>query len=120
MLAPDKYKLLVMSPVGSWFATVMVQSLITRATARSMASSSPGVSNLLPEIEGFILIFHVVELFAILNFSDLSCAPDSHTTAKDIFTQSPNNGCWDVQGIPFWVGISSNVFMFLGMDILLC
>ena len=73
------------------------------------------VSNFLPKIEGFILIFHVVGFFAILIPLTYLAPPSSHGTAADVFTKFLNNGGWATQGLSFWVGISSTVFLFLGM-----
>jgi hypothetical protein len=70
------------------------------------------VSNFLPKIEGAILIFHVVGFFAIL--IPLTYLAPSHGTASTVFTQFLNHGGWPSQGLSFWVGISSTVFMFLG------
>ncbi|KAI9732958.1 MAG: hypothetical protein M1818_007391 [Claussenomyces sp. TS43310] len=72
------------------------------------------VSNFLPNIEGAILIFHVVGFFAIL--IPLTYLAPSHGTASDVFGKFLNNGGWPTQGLSFWVGISSTVFMFLGAD----
>lgn len=70
------------------------------------------VSNFPPKIEGAILIFHVLGFFAIL--IPLTYLAPSQSSGSVVFTQFVNNGGWPSQGLSFWVGLNSTVFMFLG------
>lgn len=73
------------------------------------------VSSLLPIIEGFILIFHVLGFFAIL-ITLVYMAP--HGKASTVFTTSLNAGNWPTQGISYCVGFIGNVATFVGQFIL--
>lgn len=74
------------------------------------------VSSLLPIIEGFILIFHVLGFFAIL-ITLVYMAP--HGKASVVFTTSLNAGNWPTQGISYCVGFIGNVATFVGQFILM-
>lgn len=67
--------------------------------------------NLLPKIESVILVIHVLGFFAIL-IPLVYMAP--HGTASDVFTVFVNGGGWKTTGLSFFVGITGNVFAFLG------
>ncbi|KAK0510423.1 hypothetical protein JMJ35_006855 [Cladonia borealis] len=71
------------------------------------------ISNLLPMLEGLILIIHVLGFFAIM-------IPlvymSSHGSTSSVFTTFVDGGGWGNQGLSFWVGIIGNVFAFLGSD----
>lgn len=69
------------------------------------------ISSLLPIIEGFILIFHVLGFFAIL-ITLVYMAP--HGKASTVFTTSLNAGNWPTQGISYCVGFIGNVATFVG------
>lgn len=71
-------------------------------------------SSLLPIIQGFILIFHVLGFFAIL-ITLVYMAP--HGTASTVFTTSLNAGNWPTQGISYCVGFIGNVATFVGQFI---
>lgn len=75
------------------------------------------ISSLLPIIEGFILIFHVLGFFAIL-ITLVYMAP--HGKASTVFTTSLNAGNWPTQGISYCVGFIGNVATFVGQFILVC
>ena len=70
------------------------------------------ISNLLPMLEGLILIIHVLGFFAIM-------IPlvymSSHGSSSSVFTTFVDGGAWGSRGLSFWVGIIGNVFAFLGM-----
>ncbi len=68
-------------------------------------------SSLLPIIQGFILIFHVLGFFAIL-ITLVCMAP--HGKALTVFTTSLNAGNWPTQGISYCVGFIGNVATFVG------
>ncbi|KAI4169553.1 MAG: hypothetical protein LQ343_005633 [Gyalolechia ehrenbergii] len=69
--------------------------------------------SLLPKIESVILIIHILGFFAIL-IPLVYMAP--HGTASDVFTVFVNGGGWKTTGLSFFVGITGNVFAFLGSD----
>lgn len=72
--------------------------------------------SLLPKIESVILIIHILGFFAIL-IPLVYMAP--HGTASDVFTVFVNGGGWKTTGLSFFVGITGNVFAFLGTSFLL-
>lgn len=69
------------------------------------------ISNVLPKIEGLMLILHVVGFFAIL-IPLVYLAP--HTDANTVFTTFLNEGGWKTQGLSFMIGLIGPVFNFLG------
>lgn len=69
------------------------------------------VSSLLPKFEGLILILHICGFFAIL-ITLVILGP--HDTSKDVFTVWLNSGGWSTQGLSFFVGLTGNVFAFVG------
>ncbi|KAK6597771.1 amino acid transporter [Botrytis cinerea] len=71
------------------------------------------VSSLLPKFEGLILILHICGFFAIL-ITLVILGP--HDTSKDVFTVWLNSGGWSTQGLSFFVGLTGNVFAFVGAD----
>ena len=71
-------------------------------------------SSLLPIIQGFILIFHVLGFFGIL-ITLVCMAP--HGKASTVFTTSLNAGNWPTQGISYCVGFIGNVATFVGQFI---
>ncbi|ATZ57211.1 hypothetical protein BCIN_14g03710 [Botrytis cinerea B05.10] len=71
------------------------------------------VSSLLPKFEGLILILHICGFFAIL-ITLVILGP--HDTSKNLFTVWLNSGGWSTQGLSFFVGLTGNVFAFVGAD----
>ena len=69
------------------------------------------ISHLLPKIESFILILHILGFFAIL-VPLVYYAP--HGNASDVFTLFLNRGHWQTQGLSFMVGVLGPTFSFLG------
>lgn len=69
------------------------------------------ISNILPKIEGLMLILHVLGFFAIL-IPLVYLAP--HTDAKTVFTTFIQEGGWKTQGLSFMIGLIGPVFNFLG------
>ena len=65
----------------------------------------------LPQIEGLILILHVLGFFAVL-IPLVYITP--HETAEHVFTTFLNEGNWPSQGISFIIGHLGMVFAFLG------
>ena len=72
-------------------------------------------SNVLPIIQSFILIFHILGFFAIL-ITLVYMAP--HGKALTVFTATLNAGNWPTQGISYCVGFIGNAATFLGQFIL--
>ncbi|EEP80779.1 conserved hypothetical protein [Uncinocarpus reesii 1704] len=71
------------------------------------------VSKLLPKIEGFILILHILGYFAVLiPLVKLSSKVDPEL----VFKTFNNEGNWSSQGLSFLVGLTGNAFAFLGLD----
>lgn len=69
------------------------------------------LSNILPFIEGFLLLVHIlgfVAIFIILVYM----AP--HDSAHDVFTEFFNGGNWRTQGLSTMVGLIGLVFAFVG------
>ena len=92
---------------------VMWQTMLLMWTCLFVAVTINAIiSRFLPKIEGVILILHVVGFFAII-VPLLYLAPD-HGTASDVFTTFLNQGGWSSQGLSFWLGVGSTVFVFLG------
>ncbi|KAL8832483.1 MAG: hypothetical protein Q9170_004854 [Blastenia crenularia] len=68
---------------------------------------------ILPKIESIILIIHVLGFFGIM-IPLVYMAP--HGSAADVFTVFVNGGGWQTTGLSFFVGMTGNVFAFLGAD----
>ncbi|CAO1597488.1 hypothetical protein XANCAGTX0491_001296 [Xanthoria calcicola] len=71
------------------------------------------LARLLPKIEGTVLIIHVVGFFCVL-IPLVYLAP--HGTAKDVFANFNNGGGWSTDGLAFFVGLSTSMFSFIGVD----
>lgn len=69
------------------------------------------ISSMLPNIEGMILILHVLGFFAVLIPLVYMAL---HGSASDVFTLFLNEGGWSSQGLSFFVGPLGSVFSFLG------
>lgn len=100
-----------------FWATVVVAVFINTVT-----------STVLPKIEAFILVVHVIGFFAILipvvyvssfdfcylgDTDSIQLAPNK-ASAHDVFTQFSNGGAWPTQGLSFFVGLVGNVFAMFG------
>lgn len=70
------------------------------------------ISSALPQIEGLILIIHVLGFFAIL-IPLVYLAP--HGSASEVFTLFRNAGNWPSQGLSFFVGLIGLGFSLLGI-----
>ena len=71
-------------------------------------------SRVLPTIEKFILVVHVVGFFAVL-IPVVHLAPN-RASAHDVFTQFSNGGAWPSQGLSFFIGLIGNVYAMFGCD----
>ena len=69
--------------------------------------------SLLPKLECLILIIHVLGFFGVL-IPLVYMAP--HGTASEVFTMFLNEGGWQTTGLSFFIGLTGNVFAFLGMS----
>ena len=69
------------------------------------------LSGFLPQIEGTILILHVLGFFGIM-IPLVWLAP--HGSASDVFKTVINEGNWPTYGISFCVGVIGNVATFVG------
>ncbi|CAD6574116.1 MAG: hypothetical protein ASARMPREDX12_006387 [Alectoria sarmentosa] len=71
------------------------------------------IGRLLPRVEGFILVVHVLGFFAII-------LPliffGQHQDASEVFGTFLNNGYFPTKGLSFMVGIVGTAFPFLGAD----
>lgn len=86
-----------------FWATVLVAVFINTVT-----------STILPKIEAFILVVHVIGFFAVL-IPVVYLAPNK-ASAHDVFTQFSNGGGWPTQGLSFFIGLVGNVFAMFGCD----
>ena len=68
----------------------------------------------LPLIERLMLVIHVCGFFAIL-VPLWTLAPEK-TPAKIVFTKFDNNGGWPSLGLSCLVGMTGEVFSFIGSD----
>lgn len=86
-----------------FWATVVVAVLINTVASR-----------LLPPIEAFILVVHILGFFAIL-IPIVYMAPQKAST-HEVFTVFQNGGNWPSQGLSFFIGIVGSVFAMFGCD----
>lgn len=71
-------------------------------------------AKLLPNIEGAILVIHVVGFFAIL-IPLVHLAP--HGTPASVFTEFVNLGGYNSNGLAFFIGLISTNLPFIGMPL---
>lgn len=71
------------------------------------------VNAALPKVEGFILIIHILGIFAII-VPLVYLSP--HRSANEVFTIFLNEGGWPTQGLSFMLGMIACVYSFLGME----
>lgn len=90
-----------------WHGTLIIWAIVLLAVFFNTI-----IVRLLPQIEGLILILHVLGLFAIL-IPLVYMAP--HDKAEHVFTTFLNEGMWPSEGIAFFLGLLFMVFSFLGM-----
>ena len=90
-----------------WQGTLLLWAVILLAVTVNTA-----VASVLPKIEGFILILHVLGFFAILIPLVYLSKP---VPAQQVFTLFLNQGGWPSQGLSFFVGLNGLAYSFLGM-----
>ncbi|ORY02848.1 amino acid transporter-like protein [Clohesyomyces aquaticus] len=71
------------------------------------------LARILPQIEAYVLILHIVGFFCVL-IPLVYLAP--HHSAREVFATFTNAGGWEDKGLSFFVGISTGMFAFLGVD----
>ena len=102
-----------------FWATVLIAVLINTV-----------VGQLLPPIEAFMLVIHVLGFFAILIplvyvcslLSSDACGQNTHVlqmapqkaSAQQVFTEFSNGGAWPTQGLSFFIGLIGSVFAMFG------
>lgn len=89
-----------------WHGTLLLWSVILVAVIVNTI-----ISSLLPKLECLILIIHVLGFFAVL-IPLVYMAP--HGDAASVFTVFLNEGGWQTTGLSFMIGLTGNVFAFLG------
>lgn len=92
----------------SWHVTLFFWAI----TAFAVTVNAIG-RNVLPKLEGMILVVHILGFFAAL--IPLVALADTGS-AKVVFTQWINQGGWATQGLSFFVGLVGCVFSFAGGD----
>ena len=92
-----------------WHGTLLFWATIVVALLINTAATS-----ILPKIEIFILVLHVVGFFATL-IPVAHIAPHK-ASAHDVFTQFSNGGGWPSQGLSFLIGLIGSVYAMFGCD----
>ena len=92
-----------------WHGTLLFWAFIVVAVFINTVTSI-----LLPKIEIFILVVHIVGFLAII-IPVVQLAPNK-ASVHDVFTQFSNGGAWPSQGLSFFIGMIGNVFAMFGCD----
>jgi len=71
------------------------------------------LARVLPTIESAILVIHILGFFAIL-ITLVYLTP--HKSAKEVFATFGNTAGWSSDGLSFFVGLSTSMFAFIGID----
>lgn len=66
---------------------------------------------LLPVIEVFFLVVHILGFFALV-IPLIVLAP--HASAKEVFATFYNGGNWGSDGLSFFIGLTVTMFAFVG------
>ena len=69
------------------------------------------IGRLLPKVEGFILVVHILGFFAVI-LPLIFSGP--HQDASEVFRTFLNKGNFHTKGLSFMVGIAGTAFPFLG------
>ena len=70
------------------------------------------LARLLPHVEAFVLLIHIVGFFCVLiPLSYLG----PHVSATEVFTVFADQGGWSSMGLAFFVGLSTSMYPFVGM-----
>lgn len=90
----------------SWHGTLLAWTVITVAIFVNTV-----VAGLLPFLEGFILVLHIIGFIAVM-VSLLYLSPKGG--ANNVFFRTLNEGDWPTQGVLLCIGFISNVATFVG------
>ncbi|KAF1958516.1 hypothetical protein CC80DRAFT_515234 [Byssothecium circinans] len=71
------------------------------------------LARILPQIESYVLILHIVGFFCVI-IPLVYLAP--HHSAREVFATFTNAGGWEDKDLSFFVGVSTAMFSFLGVD----
>ncbi|KAL4925686.1 putative GABA permease [Aspergillus undulatus] len=93
---------------ASWHPTMYYWAVVAFAVGINVVGR-----NVLPKLEGLILVVHILGFFAVMiplvSLADIG-------EARDVFTQFNNQGGWSSDGLSFFVGLIGCVFAFAGGD----
>ena len=92
-----------------WQGTLMLWAAVLTAVLINTV-----IGQLLPPIEAFMLIIHVLGFFAVL-IPLVYMAPQK-SSAHDVFTVFSNGGNWPTQGLSFFIGLLGSVYSMFGCD----
>lgn len=92
-----------------WHGTLLFWAIVILAVLVNTLTT-----NLLPKIETFILVLHVVGFFAVL-IPVVHLTPNK-ASAHDVFTQFANGGAWPSQALSFFIGLIGSVYAMFGCD----
>jgi choline transport protein len=92
----------------AWQGTLLFYAIVALALFVNTV-----LARLLPAIESGILVIHIVGFFGIL-IPLVYLAP--HGSPSDVFTLFNNGGGWATDGLSFFVGETTVMFAFVGID----
>lgn len=92
----------------SWHPTMFYWAIVAFAVGVNIVGGS-----VLPRLEGFILVVHILGFFAVM--IPLVTLAD-HTSASEVFTLFLNEGGWSSEGLLVFIGLIGTVFAFAGGD----
>ncbi|CAI7578757.1 unnamed protein product [Penicillium manginii] len=92
----------------NWHGTLLFWAIAVFSLAINLVGG-----NLLPRLEVFILVLHILGFFAIL--IPLVTTAD-HGSGNEVFTEFLNLGGFPSQGLSFFVGMVGCIFAFAGGD----
>ena len=99
---PDTY-----SPTR-WQGTLLFYAILAIALF-----TNTYLARVLPKIEAFILLIHLLGFFCVL-IPLVYLAP--HGSASDVFQTFINGGEWPTDGLSFFIGTVAPMFAFVGID----
>ncbi|KAH8892815.1 putative GABA permease [Thozetella sp. PMI_491] len=76
-------------------------------------SINTAIGSVLAKFEGVVLVIHIFGFFGVMFPLVLL---GEHASAEDVFNTFLNLGNWQTQGLSFCIGITGNIFAFLGGD----
>ena len=99
---PDTY-----SPTR-WQGTLLFYAILAIALL-----TNTYLARVLPKIEAFILLIHLLGFFCVL-IPLVYLAP--HDSASDVFQTFINGGEWPTDGLSFFIGTVTPMFSFVGIN----